>query len=109
MPENKNTEAFALGLIVAALLYLLFRRELGAFLGVGAGGRAGAGGGRGIGAGGSGGGAGASGGAGAGGSGDCGCGGCERALPGPGNASVTSLGGQSYSDNPYPGSSVGPN
>lgn len=107
MPDNKNTEAFALGLIVAALLYLLFRRELGALLGIGAGagGRAGAGG-YGIGAGGSGGGAGA----GAGGSGGCGCsGGCGKALPGLGNASVTSIGGQSYSDSPYPGSTVGPN
>jgi hypothetical protein len=112
--DNKNTEYFALGLIVAALVYLIFRRELGAFLGIGAGanGRAGLGGGAGVGAGGAGGvGAGAGAGGAGGSGGGCGCGGgCGKStVSTPGNTSVTSIGGQSYSDSPYPGSTVGPN
>jgi hypothetical protein len=35
MAENRETETFALGLIVAAIVYFLFRRQLDAVLGVG--------------------------------------------------------------------------
>jgi hypothetical protein len=96
--SNRETETFALGLIVAAILYLIFRREfgkLGLFGGAGANGAgAGALGGAGFG----GGGAGGAGGAGSGpGGGGCGCGGSGA----PTNSiaytdTPTSIGGQSY-------------
>lgn len=98
MAEERNSENFALGLIVAAIIYLLFRREFarlssGGSLFGGSGGKAGAGGAGGAGAGSGGGG--------------CGCGGAATSANY--NAPPISIGGQSLSSGPpYGGSSVGP-
>jgi hypothetical protein len=89
MAETRETETFALGLIVAALLYLIFRREF-ARRGTGEKGTAGA--------------AGASG---AGATGSCGCGGGVKTNT---NASVTPIGGNSYGspEGAYPRSPILP-
>lgn len=89
--SNENVGGFALGLIVAAILFLFLRREIGmhaatAEAGGGAGGGKSANGG----------------GVGAGGGGGCGCGG-----GGTGKISVIPLGGQSYNEEAsYSASSV---
>jgi hypothetical protein len=99
--SDKSTENFALGIIVAVLLFLLFRAEwsrISRALGFGAGAGAGANGGAGAGAGTSG-GAGASG-------GGCGCGcggGSGKIIP---FSSPISIGGQSYSGSGGYGNSV---
>jgi hypothetical protein len=95
--SNRETETFALGLIVAAILYLIFRREfgkLGLFGGAGANGSgAGALGGAGFGGGGAGGAGGAGNGSGGGG---CGCGSGTPTTSIAYSNTPTSIGGQSY-------------
>jgi hypothetical protein len=83
MAEDRNTENFALGLIVAAIIYFIFRRQLDKALGVSSTkGNGGAGGGSG---------------AGKSPSGSCGggCGGCGSGASLPENPG-TSVGNQSY-------------
>jgi hypothetical protein len=82
MDENRNTETFVLGLIVAAIVYFLFRRQLDRALGVSSGGN---GGGNGTGSTKNGGG------------GGCGCGGgcASQSIMPPTNPGV-SPGNQSY-------------
>jgi hypothetical protein len=84
--ENKNTEYFALGLIVAAIVYFLFRRQLERTLGVSGGGGNGAGSSKSNGGSSSG-----------GGGGGCSCsGGCASQASVPPSNPGVSLGGQSY-------------
>lgn len=96
--NNKNTESFALGLIVAVIVYLILRRELSRVNSHGAAGNGQAGGGHGAAAA-------------SGGGGGCGCGGGGGSNGGaePGVTPI-SIGGQSYSStgHSYGGSSVAP-
>jgi hypothetical protein len=85
--ENRDTESFVLGLIVAAIIYLFFRREIAKLLGAGGGA---VGGGKG------------SGGASAG-NGSCGC--SALAIAAPTNPGI-SIGNESFNYEPFASSSI---
>lgn len=101
--NDRNTESFALGLIIAVIVYLILRREFGSRFGLFGGAGAGRGAGAGAGVGGAGGFAGAGDGAGKG--GGCGCCTSSGSNPLPTNPGV-SIGGQSLNQTPFGSSSV---
>jgi hypothetical protein len=102
--SDRNTESFALGLIIAVIVYLILRRELGSRFGLFGGGAV-TGRGSGAGAGGAGGAGGFFGGGGSGKSGGCGCCTSSNANPLPTNPGI-SIGGQSLNPTPFGSSSV---